>query len=295
MKLGANATKVLEWATKDAASSWMHGYWEYDWADSYRKLDKVVPVTQKGVKYINVSFTPDGSQGSPTPLQIVKNNARFYGVNLLSELDAKGEYFIDEIARLLYFLPPAPLAAAGGSDVVISVNQSAAVVFLGKGTEHVQLVDLTIGYGQKQGLQATGVDNVLIKNVTVYGLGTDGISLDGTNSAVVDSEVSNTGCGGVTATGGVAAELVAGNITVRGNHIHHIATWKRTYQPAIRFGGSGNTYADNNVGFAPHTCMTGGGVNLSFTGNTIDTCCYESSDVGSFVSNFPRSCPSVRS
>jgi hypothetical protein len=50
----------------------------------------------------------------------------------------------------------------------------------------------------------------------------------------------------------------------------------------LRFGGSGNVYADNAVGFAPHTCLTGGGTNLSFEGNTIDTCCYESSDVGSF-------------
>lgn len=28
--------------------------------------------------------------------------------------------------------------------------------------------------------------------------------------------------------------------------------------------------------------MTGGGTNLSFYGNTLDTCCFESSDVGSF-------------
>ena len=29
-------------------------------------------------------------------------------------------------------------------------------------------------------------------------------------------------------------------------------------------------------------CDAGGGTNLSFTGNTLDTCCFESSDVGSF-------------
>lgn len=116
----------------------------------------------------------------------------------------------------------------------------------------------------------------------MYGLGTSGIELSGTNSAIVDSEVSHTGCSGLGASGGNPKTLQPGNITVRGNHIHHIALWKRTYQPAISFSGSGNIYSDNTVGFAPHTCMTGGGTNLSFYGNTLDTCCFESSDVGSF-------------
>jgi hypothetical protein len=35
----------------------------------------------------------------------VKTHARFYGVNLLSELDQPGEYYIDEAKLQLYFLP----------------------------------------------------------------------------------------------------------------------------------------------------------------------------------------------
>ena len=36
--------------------------------------------------------------------------AKFYGANLLCELDAVNEYFIDEVAHKLYFRPPVPLA-----------------------------------------------------------------------------------------------------------------------------------------------------------------------------------------
>jgi hypothetical protein len=36
-----------------------------------------------------------------TRTHAVKTNARFYGVNLLSELDCPGEYFIDETAMQL--------------------------------------------------------------------------------------------------------------------------------------------------------------------------------------------------
>jgi hypothetical protein len=46
---------------------------------------------------------------------------------------------------------------------------------------------------------------------------------------VVDSEVSHTGCAGVSTSGGNQKTLDPGNITVRGNNIHHIALWKRTY------------------------------------------------------------------
>jgi hypothetical protein len=72
-----------------------------------------------------VSFVPDTGVES-AGLQIVKTHARFYGVNLLSELDEPGEYFIDEPTRMLYFLPTT------GGDIAskpatLSVNSSAVV------------------------------------------------------------------------------------------------------------------------------------------------------------------------
>jgi hypothetical protein len=343
MKQGENASnKIQSWTTgPDKGRSWLHGYWEFDWADSYRKLDSVTAITVPGPPpppfpppghppappcsstpqkcnpqyhpacsnstwctsdhrpgqcdpgkctrrtscpacpqvshYINVSFVPDGGDVS-AGLQIVKRNARFYGVNLLSELDAAGEYYIDEEQLVLYFLPPDKIDA---KPLLLSVNAS-AVVSLGRSTQHVHLQNLEVGFGRGIGISASGVGHVLIHNCTVHGLGTSGVSLDGTDSAIIDSEVFHTGCAGVHASGGLSRPLVPGNISVRGNYVHHIAQWKRTYQAAISFGGSGNTYSDNTVGFAPHTCMTGGGVNLSFTGNLFDTCCLESSDVGAF-------------
>lgn len=89
MKLGANASKIATWAAKDKGRAWLHGYWEFDWADSYRKLDQVVPITLNGTQYMNVSFVPNGGSEA-VGLQVVKTHARFYGVNLLSELDQPG-------------------------------------------------------------------------------------------------------------------------------------------------------------------------------------------------------------
>ena len=83
----------------------------------------------------------------------------------LSELDSATEYFIDEKAQQLYFIPPEGQSITA-KPVTLSVNHS-AVVSLAAGTAHVQFVDLTVGFGRSTGVAATTVDNVLVKNCTV--------------------------------------------------------------------------------------------------------------------------------
>ena len=89
-------------------------------------------------------------------------------------------------------------------------------------------------------------------------------------------------CKGLSAEGGNPAQYKAGGLLIRGNTIERVAQWKRTYQPPISFSGCGNVFEENKVGHVPHTCITGVGVNMTFRDNTIDTCAYESSDVGAF-------------
>lgn len=85
---GVNASRIESWAAKDH-DAWLHGYWGKDWADCYRKLASAVDVTVNGTQYTNVSFEAithnPGTEG-------VDKHARFYGVNLLSELDSPMEY-----------------------------------------------------------------------------------------------------------------------------------------------------------------------------------------------------------
>jgi hypothetical protein len=57
--------------------------------------------------------------------------ARFYGVNILSELDAVGEYYIDTDKEVIYWMPP-PGGVSAADEVVLSVahtlvNNSAPV------------------------------------------------------------------------------------------------------------------------------------------------------------------------
>jgi hypothetical protein len=139
--VGANATRITKWATDDKASGWLHGYWAKDWADCYRKLLAATPLTLNGTAFLNVTFEAQTHNDDN-----VDTHARFYGVNLLSELDAPSEYFIDEDKLLLYFMPPvsagAPASWVGTAAPVLSINTSALVAM--DGVSHMRLEGLVV-------------------------------------------------------------------------------------------------------------------------------------------------------
>jgi hypothetical protein len=74
----------------------MHGYWTWDWADSYeriRKLDTAAHTIE--------TWEPHGVYG-------YKEKQRYCYLNILEELDEPGEWYLDRRANNLYFWPPEP-------------------------------------------------------------------------------------------------------------------------------------------------------------------------------------------
>ena len=61
-----------------------------------------------------------------------KQGAKFYGVNLRSELDAPGEYYIDRQRGQLLFWPPVDVAGLGGtlSGAVLSIGDYGVIMGL---------------------------------------------------------------------------------------------------------------------------------------------------------------------
>ena len=63
-----------------------------------------------------------------------------------------------------------------------------------------------------------------------------------------------TGCIGVTLDGGYIPTLEPGlNFALR-NRIHHMANFKRTYQPGLHWSGVNNTMSHNYISDGPHNC-----------------------------------------
>ena len=69
---GANATRVLGWAKEEAP--FVHGYWAWDWADSIQAI-------------VGAKSAADGVEVTLPKGQTSKKHARFFGLNLKSELE----------------------------------------------------------------------------------------------------------------------------------------------------------------------------------------------------------------
>ena len=81
---------------QDIRDLWVHGYWSWDWANSYERVDSI-DLERRLIK----TAAPHGLYG-------FRKGQRFYFLNVLEELDQPGEWFLDRNTGCLYFWPPSP-------------------------------------------------------------------------------------------------------------------------------------------------------------------------------------------
>ena len=96
----------------------------------------------------------------------IKKDARFYGVNLLCELDSAGEYYINRENGTLYFWPLTPLETWRDDDtpmVVVAVNDTVPDV---SNVLFVEIRGMAVSNSRGVGVHATGVTGVTLANLT---------------------------------------------------------------------------------------------------------------------------------
>ena len=91
--------RIARWASEDEPCAF--GYWYWDWSDGYHHIREI-----DGQKKTLSFETPYHVYG-------YRDGCRYYGLNLLCELDSIGEYYIDRKSGMLYWYPPKGFKASG--------------------------------------------------------------------------------------------------------------------------------------------------------------------------------------
>jgi hypothetical protein len=243
---------------------WVHGYWAYDWANSYERIASI-DTDRRLIK----TAPPHGNYG-------FRSGQRIYFLNILEELDSPGEWYLDAATSILYFWPPAPISS---KTVRVSVVEQPLIDL--KNASHLTLRGLTIECTRGDGIRIEGGADNLIDRCNIFNIGDTAVTVTGgTNHRVAGCQIYNTGDGGISLSGGDRKTLTPANHVAENNHLHHIARWSKCYQPAIAISGVGIRAAHNLIHDHPHCGILLSGNDHIIEYNEIHHVCLETGDVG---------------
>jgi len=249
---------------KSQRDVWVHGYWSWDWANSYEQVE-AIDLERRLIK----TAAPHGLYG-------FRKGQRFYFLNVLEELDQPGEYYVDRETARLYFWPPTRQA---GSEVLVSVTDSPLISL--DGVSHVTLCGLSIEAGRGHGVSIRGGENNIIAGCTIRLMGNYGVWIDGGRGhEVVSCDVAYTGDGGVSISGGDRKTLEKGAHAVLNCHFQHQGRWSKCYVPAVLASGVGHRIANSLIHDHPHCAILFTGNDHVIEFNEIHHIALETGDVG---------------
>lgn len=252
---------------KNAEDVWLHGYWSFDWADSYTKIKSIDTAT-----HAIVTQEPHGAYG-------YTKGKRFYALNALEELDAPGEWYLDRKMGILYFWPPAPITET--ERVTVSLLDEPLIRF--DNASNITVQGFTLEDTRGVGVEIRGGAHNRVAACTVRNTGLVGVNIEGGTDNGVDScTLYDTGQGGINLNGGDRKTLAAAGNFAHNNEIHDYSRWVRCYRPAVAINGVGNRVSHNLIYNGPHNAIQLSGNEHVVEYNDVHDVCRETGDVGAF-------------
>jgi Right handed beta helix region/GH141 insertion domain len=268
-----------KWKTSE--DIWVHGYWAWDWANSYERVASL-DLKQKLVK----TAPPYGIYG-------FRKGQRFYFLNVLEELDQPGEWYLDRAAGKLYFWPTegsAPPARAVASTAKVSVEAASPEALLSvlggpllklSGVSNVTFRGLILEATRGNAVEIQGGATNLIADCVIRNIGDYGVKIEsGFGHGVEGCDIFDTGDGGVSLEGGNRQTLAPGGHFVENCEFARQGRWSKCYVPAILMEGAGLRASHNLIHDHPHCAILFGGNDQLIEFNEIYHIALETGDVG---------------
>ncbi|MDP2485787.1 right-handed parallel beta-helix repeat-containing protein [Pseudoalteromonas marina] len=254
-------TTIDNWTGEDDV--YLNGYWFWDWKQEIQSV-KSIDTNRKII-----------SLKKPYHVYGYRSKQEYFAFNILTELDAKNEWYLDRDNGDLYFYPSTEIANIKPKlavvDNIISLNN----------VSNITIQNITFSYAKNNGVFIEGGEHNLLKNVVVKHIGNTAISiLNSSNTKVVSSHIYSVGGSAINVHGGNRDELISGDICIINSKVHDYANTIKTYQPGISIRGVGNCAINNEIFNAPHFAIYFEGNNHNIKYNEIYNVVKESNDAG---------------
>ena len=226
----------------DEPNALLFGYWFWDWSDSFAKLKKM----DDDAKIIEVK--------EPFDFYGYKNDLRYYGFNLLCELDRAGEYYIDRDVKKIFWIPPVGIDPNENAPEIATFPWTWMVEM--KNCDSLVLAGLTFDMGFGGAANIENCDNILLADSVFRRFGRDAIHIKGgKNCGVYSCRLETLGCGGISIQGGDRMTLTDGRHFVSETTVRNFSRIKRTYAPAVLAEGCGMKFDHNDFSGSSSSAM----------------------------------------
>ncbi|MEA1952649.1 MAG: right-handed parallel beta-helix repeat-containing protein, partial [Planctomycetota bacterium] len=249
---------------KDDKDAMLYGYWFFGWADSYE------PVASIDTKRREITLKP------PYHKYGYRKGQPYYAINLLSEIDQPGEWYLDRGTAALYLYPP-----SDPNKAVLELSTVDYPFVEMKDVSHVSFERFVWEFGGGDVVRISGGEHCLLAGCTIRHCGGNGVAIrGGRNHGLLSCDIYSLGRGGVAVDGGNRKTLAPGGHFVENCHIHNLSRIDHTYTPAVWMGGVGNRIVHNRLHDIRSSAIRLGGNDHLVEFNEVFDVVWESDDQG---------------